>query len=249
MKRGYVLHHRPYRESSALVNLLVDGVGRVDAVARLGSGKRSIKSILQPFQPLIFEFSGKSELKSLTQIEAAAPAIPLSGYSLYSGMYINELLMRTLSVHHNAEALFFIYHQSLIGLATEFCESKLRYLELALLRELGAMPSLIRDTQGEPLMSDYFYQLIPEHGFQFVLNSRARHAYEGAMLIALNDNQLIEEQFISAKRLMRAMLQPLLGSKPLISRQLFIKAAHSTNSTNSTNSASATQSQPNTGNN
>ncbi|MGL5668069.1 MAG: DNA repair protein RecO, partial [Shewanella sp.] len=57
MKRGYVLHHRPYRESSALVNLLVDGIGRVDAVARVGSGKRSIKSILQPFQPLIFEFS------------------------------------------------------------------------------------------------------------------------------------------------------------------------------------------------
>ena len=94
MKRGYVLHHRPYRESSALVNLLVDGIGRVDAVARVGSGKRSIKSILQPFQPLIFEFSGKSELKNISQIEAAAPAVPLSGYSLYAGMYINELLMR-----------------------------------------------------------------------------------------------------------------------------------------------------------
>ena len=224
MKRGYVLHHRPYRESSALVNLLVDGIGRVDAVARDGSGKRSIKSILQPFQPLIFEFSGKSELKNISQIEAAAPAVPLSGYSLYAGMYINELLMRTLSVHHNAEALFLIYHQALVGLAAQFCESKLRYLELALLRELGAMPSLIRDTQGEPLIPEHYYQLVPELGFQFVLNSRAKHTYQGAMLTAHNDNQLLQEQFLAAKRLMRSMLQPLLGDKPLVSRQLFMQA-------------------------
>ncbi|MGL5359228.1 MAG: DNA repair protein RecO [Shewanella sp.] len=224
MKRGYVLHHRPYQESSALVNLLVDGIGRVDGVARVGSGKRSIKSILQPFQPLIFEFAGRSELKTLTQIEPAAPAVPLAGHSLYAGMYINELLVRTLPVHQTAESLFIIYHQTLVGLAATFCQAKLRYLELALLHELGAMPSLSRDTQGEPLNPPDYYQLLPELGFQFVLNSRARHTYQGAMLIALKDNQLMPEHFLEAKRLMRAMLQPLLGTKPLLSRQLFTQA-------------------------
>ncbi|MBI1673512.1 DNA repair protein RecO [Shewanella sp. DW31] len=225
MKRGYVLHHRPYRESSVLVNLLVDGIGRVDVVTRTGSGKRSIKSILQPFQPLIFEFSGKSELKTLTQVEAAAPAVPLSGQSLFAGMYINELLVRTLSVQHNAEELFLIYHQALVGLAAKFCQSQLRYIELALLRELGFMPSLSRDTQGEPLVPDDYYQLVPELGFQFVLNSRARNAYQGAMLTALNDNQLTEAHFLSAKLLMRSLLTPLLGTKPLLSRQLFVSTA------------------------
>ncbi|MBW3525814.1 DNA repair protein RecO [Shewanella sp. NKUCC05_KAH] len=225
MKRGYVLHHRPYRESSVLVNLLVDGIGRVDVVARTGSGKRSIKSILQPFQPLIFEFSGKSELKTLTQVEAAAPAVPLSGQSLFAGMYINELLVRTLSVQHNAEELFLIYHQALVGLAAKFCQSQLRYIELALLRELGFMPSLSRDTQGEPLVPDDYYQLVPELGFQFVLNSRARNAYQGAMLTALNDNLLTEAHFLSAKLLMRSLLTPLLGTKPLLSRQLFVSTA------------------------
>ena len=225
MKRGYVLHHRPYRESSVLVNLLVDGIGRVDVVARTGSGKRSIKSILQPFQPLIFEFSGRSELKILTQVEAAAPAVPLTGNSLFAGMYINELLVRTLSVQHNAEALFLLYHQALVGLATRFCQSQLRYIELALLQELGAMPSLGRDTQGEPLNPEDYYQLVPELGFQFVLNSRARNAYQGAMLLALSDNQLNDEQFLTAKLLMRSLLKPLLGAKPLLSRQLFINSA------------------------
>jgi len=224
MKRGYVLHHRPYQESSALVNLLVDGIGRVDAVARVGSGKRSIKSILQPFQPLIFEFAGKSELKTLTQIEPAAPAVPLAGHSLYAGIYINELLVRTLPVHQAAERLFITYHQTLVGLATGFCQSQLRYLELALLHELGTMPSLSRDTQGEELNPPDYYQLVPELGFQFVLNSRSRHTYQGAMLIALKDKQLLPEHFLEAKRLMRSMLQPLLGTKPLLSRQLFTQA-------------------------
>jgi DNA repair protein RecO (recombination protein O) len=194
-------------------------------VARTGSGKRSIKSILQPFQPLIFEFSGKSELKTLTQVEAAAPAVPLSGQSLFAGMYINELLVRTLSVQHNAEELFLIYHQALVGLAAKFCQSQLRYIELALLRELGFMPSLSRDTQGEPLVPDDYYQLVPELGFQFVLNSRARNTYQGAMLTALNDNQLTDAHFLSAKLLMRSLLTPLLGTKPLLSRQLFVSTA------------------------
>ena len=110
MKRGYVLHHRAYRESSVIVNLLIDGVGRVDAIVRTGSGKRSIKSILQPFQPLIIQFSAQSEaknlsLKTITHIEAAAPAIPLTGNSLYSGFYLNELTVRLLAVEHQTEAL------------------------------------------------------------------------------------------------------------------------------------------------
>lgn len=140
-------------------------------------------------------------------------------------MYINELLVRTLSVQHNAEELFLIYHQALVGLAAKFCQSQLRYIELALLRELGFMPSLSRDTQGEPLVAEDYYQLVPELGFQFVLNSRARNAYQGAMLTALNDNQLTDVHFLSAKLLMRSLLKPLLGTKPLLSRQLFVSAA------------------------
>ena len=87
------------------------------------------------------------------------------------------------------------------------------------------MPSLSRDTLGEPLVPDDYYQLVPELGFQFVLNSRARNAYQGAMLMALNDNQLTEAQFLSAKLLMRSLLTPLLGTKPLLSRQLFVSSA------------------------
>lgn len=225
MERGYLLHHRHFTDSSQLVNLLVDGHGRVDAVARLGSGKRSIKSILQPFQPLIFEFSGKSELRNLTQIEAAAPAVPLSGHGLYAGMYLNELLVRSLSVHHGAEKLFLTYHQTLMAIAAGFCQSQLRYFEQALLLELGAMPSISLDADGVPLEALIYYRWVPEEGFRATLARHAEGSYLGEALLALDRRQINSDHFRDLKHLMRNLLQPLLGDKPLLSRQLFAKAS------------------------
>ncbi|MCL1141429.1 DNA repair protein RecO [Shewanella gaetbuli] len=234
MKRGYVLHHRPFKESSVIVNLLIDGVGRVDAIARTGSGKRSIKSILQPFQPLLLQFSAQSEsknlaLKTVTHIEAASPAIPLSSNSLYSGFYLNELLVRLLTIEHQAESLFVAYHQALIALAQSFCSSHLRYFEKALLLELGALPSLDYDVDGNNINSDGFYRLEADCGFIPVLQqsvgvfTHSRSVVPGAMLVALQKESLAVEHLNSAKGLMRFLLSPLLGNKPLLSRQLFVK--------------------------
>ncbi|MGX9462746.1 DNA repair protein RecO [Shewanella sp. A14] len=236
MKRGYVLHHRQFRESSVIVNLLIEGVGRVDAITRVGSGKRSIKSILQPFQPLLIQFSAQSEaknlgLKNITHIESAAPAMPLNGNSLYSGFYLNELLVRLLTTEHQAEGLFLDYHRALLALAKQFCSSHLRYFEMALLLELGAFPSLTYDTQGELLDKHCQYRFITESGFLPVANtqescfSHGKGCLSGAMLLALAAQDLQPEQFNQAKGLMRYLLTPLLGNKPLLSRQLFSNKA------------------------
>lgn len=225
MERGYVLHTRPFRESSVLVNLLVDGKGRVDAVARLGSSKNSIRSIVQPFQPLIFQLQGKTDLKNLKQVEAASPAVPLTGNCLYSGLYLNELLIRCLTVQHSAEELFFNYHQTLIAMAKEFNQSQLRYFELALLQELGTMPSLEYDPSGAEMTASGFYRLEVEHGFMPVIATQYNQHkfFSGEMLFALKKQALSVEHFAEAKKLMRQLLAPTLGDKPLHSRSLFIK--------------------------
>ncbi|MCL1050237.1 DNA repair protein RecO [Shewanella abyssi] len=234
MERGYVLHSRPFRESSVLVNLLVDGKGRVDAVARLGGTKNSIRSIVQPFQPLIFQLQGKSDLKNLKQVEAASPAVPLTGNCLYSGLYLNELLIRCLTVQHSAEDLFFNYHQTLIAMAKEFNQSQLRYFELALLQELGTMPSLENDPSGAFITASGFYRLEIDHGFiPVIATAYNQHKFfTGAMLVALKEQSLLAEHAREAKKLMRQLLAPTLGNKPLHSRSLFIKK--STNTVNPT---------------
>ncbi|WP_076542558.1 DNA repair protein RecO [Shewanella sp. UCD-KL21] len=234
MLRGYILHHRPYRESSVIVNLLVDGVGRVDALVRVGSGKKSLKSIIQPFQPLIFQFNSKSgstdsSLKFITQVEPAAPALPLKAESLYSAMYLNELLVRVVNSGQHAEGLFLHYHRSLMDLAQQFSSSHLRYFEMELLLELGALPSLDYDTLGEMIMAGCSYRFVADAGFAVVNQaasehfSSSRNLLAGEMLIQLKQKQLTPEHLIQAKGLMRYLLTPLLGGKPLLSRKLFIK--------------------------
>ncbi|WP_394200085.1 DNA repair protein RecO [Shewanella waksmanii] len=220
MLRGYVLHTRPYRESSVLVNMLVDGHGRVDCVARLGSGKRSIKSILQPFQPLIFQLSGKSSLKNLYQVEAASPAIPLVGEVSFAGFYLNEILVRSLSVEHGAEQFFYTYHDTLMKMAAGFEQAQLRYFEVALLQELGLMPSLDEDISQQSIEADYYYRLLPEEGFVSALGPKQHH-YAGAMLRNLANKQLNQQDLKAAKQLMRQLLSPCIGDKPLKSRALF----------------------------
>ncbi|MGI2257790.1 DNA repair protein RecO [Shewanella sp. GXUN23E] len=220
MERGYVLHSRPYRESSVIANLLVDGVGRVDAVVRLGSGKRSLKSIIQPFQPLLFSLSGRGDLKTLSQVEPMSPAIPLNGDSLYAGMYLNELLIRLLQ--HGGESLFLVYHRALMVLAREFGETQLRLVELALLKELGCMPSLTVDGAGQRIIPDGRYQYLPEQGFWPLMDGVGEvRCWCGNALLALENSHISTEDLPALKALMRLLLHPLLGDKPLRSRALF----------------------------
>ncbi|NRD72991.1 DNA repair protein RecO [Shewanella sp. VB17] len=226
MLRGYVLHTRPFRDSSVIVNMLVDGQGRVDCVARLGSGKTSIKSILQPFQPLIFELSGRSGLKNLIQLEAGSPAVPISGEVSFAGFYLNELLVRCISVDHGAEQLFFVYHKTLMAMAGGFCQSQLRYFELSLLQEIGLMPTLHVDTSQDAIEADYYYRLLPDEGFVSALGPKTTH-YRGEMLLSLQSHCLQPEHFTQAKHLMRSLLAPCLGDKPLKSRALFKHKAKS----------------------
>ena len=155
--------------------------------------------------------------------------MPLSGNSLYSGFYLNELLVRLLSVEHQAEGIFLDYHRALLALAKQFCSSHLRYFEMALLLELGALPSLAYDTQGDLLDNNCHYRFIAQSGFIPILTSQESHfthgkgSLSGAMLLALASQELQPEQFNQAKGLMRYLLTPLLGNKPLLSRQLFTK--------------------------
>ena len=68
---AFVLHTRPYRETSQLVDLFVATAGKVTVVARGSRSARStIKGLLQPFIPLNVRYSGKTALKSLQLIES-----------------------------------------------------------------------------------------------------------------------------------------------------------------------------------
>ena len=90
---AYVLHSRAYRENSALVDFLTPQ-GRLRAVLRSARGKAG--TLARPFVPLEVEFRGRGELKNVGRMESAGISTWLSGEALFSGLYLNELLIRLL---------------------------------------------------------------------------------------------------------------------------------------------------------
>ncbi|MDR5868213.1 DNA repair protein RecO [Halomonas koreensis] len=214
---AYLLHKRPYRETSALVELLTLDHGRVRAVARgvQRPGSRS-RAALQPFAPLHLTWSGQGELKRLSLMETRAPAAMLAGEGLLCGLYANELLTRLLPVELPVGDVFAFYAAALEALPRpEARAGALRSLERALLEALDAEPRFCTpDGQA----------LDPQSRYVFVSEERAfvpgEPGIDGRTLKLLANGDWREPGLAGpAKAVARAALAPLLGSRPLRSRE------------------------------
>src|SRR5690606_18642998 len=223
---AYGWHVRAYRDTSLLVELFSESLGRVTGVAD-GARQRKSRtcSLLNPSVRLRLSLQGKSDLKLITHIEADEPGQILVGKSLYSGLYLNEILMRLLPEQDAHPELFLAYQQSLGYLQKGVpLEPVLRSFELTLLTELGYVPdlSVTADTgQRVELEGVYFFE--PQRGLLSVSPRAALPALSGKAIchIAARDFSTPETRQV-AKYLCRQMLAPLLGSKPLKSRELFL---------------------------
>lgn len=224
-QRAFVLHGRPYSETSLLLDMFTEGHGRVRILAKGARGRRSpLKGALQPFTPLLIRWGGKGEIKTLRNAEAISLGLPLSGITLYSGLYVNELLSRVLAHESDFSQLFFDYLYCLQALAatTGSPEPVLRQFELALLGHLGyGIDFLHCAGSGEEIADEMTYRYREEKGFIASL-VRDRFSFTGRELRALEQRVFPDiETLRAAKRFTRIALKPYIGSKPLKSRELF----------------------------
>jgi DNA repair protein RecO (recombination protein O) len=218
----YLLHSRPYRETSRLTDLFTAESGRIAGIWR--GGRRSRQTAPQLFQPLLVDAQGSGELRSLRQIEPAGPVLMLSGVALFSGFYLNELLNRLLPRDEAQTALFVSYAQVLGELAEGAAiESTLRYFEQELLQVLGYGIDYAHAVDAA-IDAALHYDFHPERGFTRVPEGRL--TYPGSALLALAAGERnTQEALILLKRIHRQALARLLGSRPLKSRELFL-ASH-----------------------
>lgn len=227
MATGYLLHSRPYRENSSLQTFFTDTDGRVDVVSRRVR-RRGMQPAAAPalFAACELAWHGSRELKTLQYCEPAAPAIALSGRCLFCGLYINELLYRLLPKQVSEQPLFVAYAGTLANLsAGQDMEACLRQFELFLLACLGYGLALDQDVTGQVLDPHASYRFWPEHGLVLLPSEGAGAnalVAEGKHFLAIQANQFVDETTRRiAKQMMRMALTPLLGSRPLSSRELF----------------------------
>ncbi|GHE86209.1 DNA repair protein RecO [Thalassotalea profundi] len=218
---AFILHSRPYRENQHLVELLTQQNGKVSALAYVShTTKSSKKSLLQPFLPVNVVLSGNSSLQKLVRVEALGKSYSLEKERLYSAFYLNELLVRLLPEDQECPLLFSLYQESLIALIKEEpVELILRAFEVQLLEELGQGVDF---SMLEAMSAEHIYY-VPDSGFQLE-NETNKHMPKYAWLdmhaIACGQLSSITVRQ-SYKKLMRQIINHLLGGKPLNSRKLF----------------------------
>ncbi len=230
LEPGYLLHQRPYRETSALLEVFTETHGRVGLVARgVRAARSKQRGELQPFRALRLSWQARGELGTLTGVEADGVTTALCGDALYSGFYLNELLVRLLARHDPHPQLFAAYRASLAALAGGgSVEPVLRLFEMRLLQEAGYGLQLEFEVEnGEMLQADALYDYHLESGAVIVDTAAAGgFVFPGASLLAMARGDLSQPEVLQdAKRLMRAALRLYLGDKPLRSRELFAAVA------------------------
>jgi DNA repair protein RecO (recombination protein O) len=172
--RAYVLHTYPYRETSLILQAWTEKHGRMGLVAKGARRPKSAsRSLLVPFQPLVIDWFGRGELRTLKTAEPAAPATPLAGQALLSAFYLNELLLKLTTRDDPHEGLFAAYDAAIAGLralgrspiSQASIEPILRRFELKLLQEVGFAVQLTHEAGTHaPIVAEREYLYVVERG-------------------------------------------------------------------------------------
>ena len=220
---GFILHRRPYSESSLLVEAFTREFGRLTLIAKGCRRKKTQpQGLFLPFKPLLISWTGKGEMPILTGIEQLGFTPPLSGTRIGCGYYINELILKLLHRHDAHEALFEKYQEQMLALSDQQDPFViLRIFEKYLLREIGFGLILDHDVEtGEAIRHDMNYRYSPEKGPALA----ARHESDvisGTTLIALDKEQfLTREDQRQANRLTRYLIDLQLNGKSLRTRRV-----------------------------
>lgn len=218
---AYVLHARPYRETSLLLECLTRDHGRLGVVARGVRSERGRarlqRPLLEPFQPLALDLLQRGELAALRAAEAAAAPLRLAGDAGLAGLYLNELVVRLTGRQDPYPALFDAYARTLSRMAAgEPLGWQLRRFERDLLEALGYALQLECDADsGEPLAVDGAYRYQAEHG-PVRCRTNEPHALRGGDLLALAADRMPDAAGLSALRgMMRELIRFHLGGGEL----------------------------------
>lgn len=224
----YLLHSRPYRETSLLIDALSRDHGQVGLVARgVRKEKSRWRGLLQPLQALVVGWNGSGDLATLTAAEPGPALEPLRGDRLFAGIYLNELVLRLGRRGEGQGATFDAYARCLQRLsAGEPLAWTLRRFERDFLTDLGYALQLGRRADDRSPVEpdrDYGYDVeagpldtlrIPDGGLRL----------RGSSLLALEADTLPDEAGLQdLRRLMRAVIRHHLGGGLLNAWQLRLR--------------------------
>jgi len=166
LEPAWLLHHRPWSDTSRILELMTRGYGRVTLFAHGARRPNSpLRSVLRPFSPLLVSWSGRQDGGTLTNAELAGGAPAPAPAVLMSCYYLNELLLKLLAHEDRHDVIYDAYATALAELAAGGEPEALRRFERVLLDQLGYGVDLARDAgSGRPVDPERYYHFQPGQG-------------------------------------------------------------------------------------
>lgn len=220
LEKSFILHTRPFRDTSLLLNILSATYGHITLLARGAKSQRSpLRTLLMPFTPILISWAGKTDLPTVSKAEAYGAPYLLSGKALLSGLYLNELLVRLLERHNPYPNLYAAYEKTLIALKNDKnIQLTLRRFEKKLLAELGYGLQLDKEINGLDVKtdSDYYFEFGVGLKKAFPKAPPSKHLFEGKSLLALHFDKFQDKKELQdAERLLQIVLKTLFGIRPV----------------------------------
>lgn len=240
--QAFVLHHYLWSESSLILDVFSREQGRLVLVAKGARRPYSqLRSVLLPFQRLLVSLGrapasdSASEVQTLRGAEWAGGQAMLTGAALFSGFYLNELLMKLLARSDPHAELFDVYANTLPCLTNPLeatVQASLRAFELKLLQALGVLPDLsVLTLTQQTVEADARYALEAQTGV-LVAGAEALGALPGHVLLGLQAalqhgslpalQQACTSHLSELRSALRGLLHYHLGSPHLRTRQLML---------------------------
>ena len=220
---AYILHHRPFRETGRIFEVLAREDGRLSVFARGVRGPRArLAAVLQPFRLLLLSWSGRGDAPSLTGAEGAGDFVLLPAACLLCGFYMNELVLQLTTRHDPQPALFDAYHHALQALKEGAAPAPtLRVFEKRLLQMLGYGLDLGTEAMsGRPIEPQGYYYFRPGEGL-FPADAARPDALAGQSLASLENEELAEARALQdARSLLQAALAHCMEGRELATRSV-----------------------------
>jgi DNA repair protein RecO (recombination protein O) len=239
---AFVLHRYDWSESSLILDVFTRDQGRITVVAKGAKRPYSqLRAALLPFQRINASVSRpardeSAEIVTLRGAEWAGGGPMLTGAALFSGFYLNELLMKLVARSDPHPLLFDAYAATLPALAAGselLSQAALRAFELMLLREIGLLPQLDHYTATLQAVAPADACLLrPELGV--IEAGLAESAFSGAQLQRLQAavsqgamgalQAACVDALVPLKAALRSLLHYHLGTPRLRTRDVMIDA-------------------------
>ena len=220
----FLLHARSFGDTSIIADVFTESSGKVSIMAKGAKNPRSkFFGHLLPFSALRIIVTGKSEMKTLTQIDSNFLSQSVKGsHDLYTYLYVNELMMRLLPKGLPNQELYNLYQNFVeLARADAISELDLRVFELDLLDVLGYGINFDTDSKENSEFKDsIIYSYMPEKGFH---NAGDVEGFSSKEIAAIKNRTLEGIDKLKLKQLLQVAISSCLDGRELSSRDFFKK--------------------------